>query len=243
MVSIVLLSGCAKVTQEGTPCTGPIPSTPLVQDVIIPAGSYGTATAQNYLYSSSNARIVFTGPNNYVMQSTNGQLNLDFSNNNTNYGKYTATAYVNGCASLADTFNVTATLSIPCTVSNPQNLVLSTGLNDYFSYNSSFSSTYYNQSYVIEYYNTASDGTPLSMYFNTSSTPYPNSIYSLDSTGYFNSGSCFVLLGSSPYTAVSVSGKVYIVNMNYKNYIILCDAKFKSSTGAYFTITGGVEYN
>jgi hypothetical protein len=238
ILSIALLGSCAKITQDPLPCTGAKPASPAVPDVILALGSSTYVNPVTY----QGVTVRWTGPNNF--SSTQNPLNLDFSNA-TNYGLYTVTVFVNGCASTPDTFHVQATVIVPCTVSSANYLNISNGAGENFSYASSLYNSYLASTYCQQYTNTSDNGTPLTMYFNTPYSTLPTAAaFSLDSTGSFRSGSCYVQLGNSPYVSHSISGNVYpSIIGSYATCMIFCSAKFKTYQGTYFTITGAVPYS
>lgn len=241
---IVLLCGCSKVSQEGVACSGSPPPAPMIQSLVITPGSGGTIYVSNFI---SGSKVVITGPNNYSSTTLNGQVNLDFSNVS-NYGKYTGVTYYNGCASAPDTFQVLTSLTIPCSITSDHSVTRSTGIGEIFSNIAGTGNTYLGATYSTIISINSDAGDPWLIYFSgynsVGSYPALNSIISLDSTGYYGSGNCYINLGTSPYFSHSISGTVYITTLNsgYNNCVAFCSAKFKTSQGAYFTMTGAIPY-
>lgn len=232
MIAIILLSGCAKVTQEAAPCTGPTPSMPVVNDLVLPAGSETYVTAQ----AQYGVTLLWKGPNNFVY--TGSQLDLNFQNT-TNYGTYTVTAFLNGCASSTATFQVSSTLNLPCNISYDGYL---NSINETFINSPSFISGYLNQNSAEIYSNTSINGTALTLYISNVFYGNTGSTYSLDSTANFNSGNCYVTIGNYPNTYTSISGKMYMTTYNYSPYLVFCNARFKTRQGTYFNLTGTLPY-
>jgi len=238
---ITLLSGCAKISQESIPCLNSKPMAPVVNDVIIPSGGYTYVNAA----ASSSATIRWSGPNNFSTTTTNGNsLYLDFSSL-TNYGVYSAIAYVNGCASDPYYFVVSSSISIPCSVTNANTVYFSTGSSDYFnySYNSFSLTSSYGQYSIYTYTNNASFGDSWTIQVKNSYYPVSNTYYTLDSTGNLNSpnfGS--VIFTTSSGTSHAVSGKFYCTTVGGNKAMVFCNALFKNTQGLYFTVTGAVPF-
>ena len=232
ITAILILSGCAKVTQEAAPCTGPIPTMPVVNDLVLPAGSETYVTAQ----AQYGVTLLWKGPNNFFYSGS--QLDLNFQNS-TNYGTYTVTAFLNGCASPPASFQVSATLNIPCNINYDGSL---NPINERFINSPSFYSSYFNQTSVETYSNASINSTPLTLYISSNFYGNTGNSYSLDSTAHFNSGNCYVTIGNYPNIYTSISGKVYMTLYNYDTYLVLCNARFKTGQGTYINITGTLPY-
>jgi hypothetical protein len=250
IICIALLSGCAKVTQESAPCTGTPPAAPTIQDVVILPGSQGYALATNYAYT--NDRIVFTGPNNFSQVTNTAELNLDFSNT-TNYGTYTAIAYVNGCASAASTFNVLSSFAgnPPCTVSaSSYNELKFTPV----SGGSTIQFAFYGAQQVGggSYYCSVNEDiqgtTSNGLYIfdcNLNSLPtsgtYSNLVNSCNSLG---NSQAYVTISNGGYIDYqSVSGKVYCNVIGGTTYLTFCGSTFtRVSDNTTWTVTGNIQW-
>jgi len=240
IIIVSLLSGCAKVTQEGAPCIGARPVLYVADVVIAPQNYYGTATAN--IVVTYDYLIHWTGPNGFSsIVNNNNQLSLDFSNSS-NYGMYTATLVANGCASAIDTFYVRSNLTVPCTITSTNTITTSNGISDQFGYSESFNPGFFNSQDAYIYNNSAGNNDPIIFYYNNSySGPTAGSSFSLDSTGSFASGQIYGTFTSGGVQYYSVSGTVYCVQNGYSSgFVQLCSARYKSAAGRYITITGSV---
>jgi hypothetical protein len=247
IVCIAMLGSCAKVTQEAAPCTGPAPAAPQVPNQVIQQGYTNYANDLTYQQGTT---IIFTGPNNYVQTSTNGQLYLDFSST-TNYGLYTATARLNGCSSTPDTFMVTANpipVPPPCTISPANYNILSLNNGTSFSLTPGVysSSSYYCYNINGDINTTTIDGV-YTFDLGTLS-------YSITSGSSFQLvSSCSNLLNTSQAFATislngtilyqSYSGNVYCNTIGGQTYITFCSAIFKKvSNNSSVTLSGNLQY-
>lgn len=225
-----MMSGCAKVTDEQLPCTGTKPSQPRVQSqVVVASGGNNYVTAQ----ADPGTTLIWTGPNNFKYSGS--ELYLNFYNN-TNYGTYSVKAVSGGCESDPATFQVSSTLSVPCSVPNNYTLTSTLLGNDYYYYDPNFYHTSYSGAYRTVYSNSPSGSRQLDIYFSSSTTPNVPTISDLDSTSAFSSGDCYVSYGTSH----SVSGKIYLTYSNGDIIMTLCNARFKTAQGQYFTVIGAV---
>jgi hypothetical protein len=240
LLLIVLLSGCAKVTQESAPCIGPNPPKPNVQDAVIYSYSSGTVTDLGY----HTGIYTWKGPNNFSQTTQSGSLSLDFYNS-TNYGMYTVSYYYNGCTSDLDTFYIRSspTAPPPCTPSTNNNLVASYG-NNFNTTGGTLSISYPcgNNGYDIQ------SGTTSGYTFDmlTFTMPSSGGYYDLVSDCYYlNNTSAYVSLGGAGQTYYkSVSGRVYCNVIGGVQYVTFCSATFQRvSDGMNFSMTGNVSYH
>ncbi len=243
ILAILLLSGCAKVTQESVPCTGNPPHKPMIPDVILLQGNY----TEVYGSSGNGATYQWTGPNNFTYSAN--PMPLDFTGS-TNYGKYTVVATVNGCASAPDTFTVGSTYAAapPCTISsaNYNKLVFSSGYTMQFSGAcSAFTTSCYGiYNGVTELSTTATNG--LVFDFFVPGTPLAGGYYQLlaGCDGNTNTQASINILDAyGNYYYISTGGYVYCNTIGSHTYITLCGASFtRQSDGATVTVSGNVLY-
>lgn len=240
IVIVILLSGCAKVSEETLPCTGAKPTTPVVQSVVV-VPSYGSSYV--YAASTAGATFVWSGPNGFSR--TGNPISIDFYSSN-NYGQYSVKAYLsNGCSSDAATFDVAATAPLQygspsCTPAN----------SNVWLYNNSlwlqFPSALYGSSGSTKYSISGTDGSykNVSIYLPTSANPVAGTYYDIDSNATYQSGGAAIYVddqyNSKYYSAVS--GKIFIkADGTGHNAVVLCGANFNGSNGR-FSVTGTVIY-
>ena len=233
---VIFLSGCAKVYEEEIPCTGVKPQTPMVDNVVVLSGSSVDVTPS---FSPVGAIIKWAGPNNF--KASGSYLHLDF-NNSTNYGTYTATAYINGCPGDADSFVVAATYSgvPPCAVTTTNKLIGSSGISFQFA-GACNAANIYCSGYAYDLSNAATSGYDFDLL--TVDPPVPGSFYELGNDCGVYGNIAYVKFSSSTTTYYqSVSGRVYCTTVGTHHYMTFCGASFERvSTGVSFTLTGSIQ--
>jgi hypothetical protein len=236
ILAVIMLGGCAKVTQESLPCDGTKPQKPFIDSVVvIPSGSYGYVSA----LSSSGSTFRWTGPNGFTSSDNFLQLSGSYI-----YGQYTVRSILNGCASDVTTFTVSPynLAPPPCSVTIPNRLSASNGNSFNFSGAGYLGSSYCgNTNYQIQ----SSTTSGYIFYMQTNNQPSLGSVYSVRSDCYTSNQEAFVYLGDA-YGMVyykTISGNVYCNTINGRTYVTFCSTTFKRiSDNSTFTITGSVEY-
>ena len=247
LIVILLLSGCAKVSQEDIPCSGSTPPSPSIPNQVLLLGSSTTITAGSP-YTNNGIIYKWTGPKNL-----NKRLNpllLDFTDS-TSYGLYTVTAIINGCSSVPDTFYVTSnfTAAPSCTITPSQyNILLAPGVSS-FPFSSplpgQIGSLCNSSNYDIN--GTTDNGFTFDFY--TTSRPVVGSYYNLTSDCNVGPGYAAAILsyydqnGLNIYVFTSLSGRVYCNNIGGGNYITFCEDTFQRvSNGSKFVLTGNFNF-
>ncbi|MBS1624811.1 MAG: hypothetical protein JST83_12365 [Bacteroidetes bacterium] len=230
----VILGGCAKVTEEKLPCTGVKPTTPIVAGpVVVPQG--GSTIV--YANADPGVTLVWTRPDNTTY--TGPALSVEYySGSSSIYGSYSVKAVTTNCESDPATFQVTSYLTVPCNAGNYNQLTSTAYGSDYF-YNDPYFWSSTLSGYNCQRYSNTSNTTGLPIYVyiqNTSGSVYTPSQLDLDSTGTFSSGACYISYGDYH----SVSGKIYLTSNSIDITMALCSARFKSTSGQYMTVTGGL---
>lgn len=228
----IVLGGCAKVTEEKMPCTGVKPSTPIVSSqVFIPYGG----SANVYATADLGSTLIWTTPDHTTY--TGNYLTIDASTSSSIYGTYSVKAVTTNCESDPATFVVSSNMTVPCNAGNYDNLTSSAyGSENFYNDPYFYSGTLAGYSCIKYYQYSSTNSTPIYIYIKTSGTPYTPSQYDLDSTGAFGSGLCYISYGNYH----SVSGKIYLTSNSIDITMALCSAKFKSASGQYMTVTGGI---
>jgi uncharacterized protein YceK len=245
---MLFLSGCAKVSQQLAPCTGPAPAPPSIPNQILLLGSSATVTAGNLYGGSAGTTYKWTGPNHFI--SIQNPLTLDFTDS-TLYGLYTVSTLTNGCSSVPDTFYVLAnfTGSPSCTISPSQyNTLIAPGVSSFqFSGGASGQSGSICNQYNYDIEATTTSGFTFDFY--TAGRPVPGSYYNLTSTCNVNAGQAAAIFsgydqfGNDIYYYTSSGGKVYCNTISGANYITFCSDTFQNvANGSKFIITGNFQF-
>lgn len=234
---IVLLSGCAKVTQDGQACANP-PVAGAIADTIVSLSEDLDLTTT----TSSGATIRWTLPNGTSTTASHLQINFY---DTAKYGTYTYVAVNGVCDGATQTFHVWPNHpgSPTCTggAGNNNQLQVSDGSHyDLSGVAASGYGTYCSTSreaYTIATNNNAR------ISFNSNNTLLPGGYYNVDSTCPYYGDRVYAYIqdiyaGRSYY---SIDGRIYCNTINGQKYLTLCSTTFRrSSDGAVTTITGTV---
>lgn len=245
---VTLLSGCAKVTQESAPCIGPKPGKPIVQDLVIYPGGYGTAEDIGY----HTGVYTWTGPGfSQTTQSGSVGINIPYTASSTypGYGLYTVSYTYNGCSSDMDSFYITPspTAAPPCTIAsgNYNKLITSTGVTFQMSGGTMTNNTYVcGSSSGSSITATAANG--FSITLGTFTTPSSGGYSDLAENCNINGTDAYISIfdGFGQQYYASTGGRVYYNVINGVKYVTLCSATFLDLNNyTNLTITGNFSYH
>ncbi|MBS1617203.1 MAG: hypothetical protein JST76_01705 [Bacteroidetes bacterium] len=235
---LILLSGCAKVTQEGQACANP-PTASAIADTVVSLNEDLHFTAS----TSSGATIRWTKPDGTT--STSYDLQVD-AYDSTKYGTYTYTAISGVCTGATHTFQVLAnhTGAPTCTIApaDYNKLTLSDGHTLLLSgtATSGISGNHcayaYNEIHAVD--------NSYDVYINTYDAPAPGGYYQLDSVCPGTAGSVVINLDLSTGSYggyYSLSGQMYCNIIGSQKYLTFCNATLRRiNNNAQVTITGSI---
>ncbi len=224
-----LMAGCAKVETQEVNCDSK-PAKPTIDSIIVvPAYSYQSIFA------------VAPGADNLVWQDptgskvTNPYISVSGYYSDT-YGYYKVWAKKGGCLSDPVVFHVVDRLpplngTPPCAPFS-NNGYFQSGSSLWLNYSGSYlnSGFYYSNRYMI--YGQDNNGSYMSIYLPTTTTPTTGTYYVIDSNSTSSSGGAFSYVNHYSgigYTAVS--GNIYIYSLNGYTSVAMCNVVWRSSAG------------
>lgn len=221
----LLLSGCAKIETEGTPCSGPtLPPPSVPATVYLPSNTgttvHATATAGASLIWTDPRGSVTTGNSVYLMEGAT-------------LGAYTVRARLGNCVSDPATFTVVDHLPTlygapPCQPFGTTG-IFADASGTWLDYRYSYLSTSYSSGYgTYEIYGTDNTGSFLQIYLPVTSTPATGTYFVIDSNNTQGSGGTSATVTDYNYHAyTAVSGNIYVVSNGGQSSIAMCNVVFR----------------